>query len=91
MTTRNLSRRLERLEARLTPAKEEPVVIVIHGVNANGRVVDRFRLTPTGLQRLQPDEDAEYQTSPGKGDESRRQAPAPAGGKVDCQLSGEAL
>jgi hypothetical protein len=77
MTGRSLSRRLERLEARLTPAKEEPVVIVIHSVAANGLVVGQFRLMPGGLQRLTPD-DGEYQDTTRRRDEGHCQAIATA-------------
>ena len=57
MSSGNLARRLERLETRLMPTKPEPIEIVVHTVDSAGRVVGRFRLTPTGLQRLTPDED----------------------------------
>ena len=74
MIGRNLSRRLERLETRLMPAKEEPIIFVIHTVDGNGRVVGRFRLTPTGLQRLTPDEDEPTPATARPEDESLRQA-----------------
>jgi len=48
MTSRNLTRRLERLEDRLPPATEEPVVFVIAAVSSDGQIVYRFRLTPAG-------------------------------------------
>jgi len=57
MTTKSLSRRLERLENRLMPAKEDPLAFVIVAVSADGQIGDRFRLTPAGLQRLTHDED----------------------------------
>jgi len=37
MITKNLSRRLERLEDSLLPANEEPTVIVICPVNSDGK------------------------------------------------------
>ena len=52
MTSKNLARRLERLENRLMPAKEEPIVILVEAVSSDGQIVGRFRLTHTGLQRL---------------------------------------
>jgi len=47
MNTRNLSRRLERLEARLKPTSE-PIVLVIQGVNIDRKVVSSFRLIVGG-------------------------------------------
>jgi hypothetical protein len=44
MTTKNLSRRLERLEHRLLPASQEPLILVIQGVDANRKVVSSFEL-----------------------------------------------
>jgi len=44
MTTRNLARRLERLETRLVPAGE-PVVIQVYFVSPDGRRVDGVRFT----------------------------------------------
>ena len=52
MTSRNLARRLERLENRIMPPKEEPLAVVIMAVSADGQIGDRLRLTSTGLQRL---------------------------------------
>ena len=78
MISKNLSRRLERLEERLLPTNEEPIVFVIVGVDADGQVVGRFRLTPTGLQRLTPDEDEPTPATTRPEDESHRQAVAPA-------------
>lgn len=41
MTSRNLARRLERLEADILPvAEEEPMVLKIVSVSANGKRVD---------------------------------------------------
>ena len=77
MTNKSLVRRLKRLEDRLLPTNEEPIVFVIVGVDADGQVVGRFRLTPTGLQRLTPDEDEPTATTRPE-DESHRQAVAPA-------------
>jgi hypothetical protein len=57
MIRRGLARWLERLENRLMPAKEEPLAFVIVAVSADGQIGDRFRLTPTGLQKLQPSPD----------------------------------
>lgn len=54
MTSRNLARRLERLENRLMPAKEKPIVVLITAVSADGQTGDRFRFTSAGLQRLTP-------------------------------------
>jgi hypothetical protein len=54
MINRNLARRLERLENRLMPAKEEPLAFLIVAVSADGQTGDRFRLTSTGLKRLTP-------------------------------------
>ena len=45
-------RRLERLEERHDLANKEPTVIVIEVVDASGQVVERFRMTPTGPERL---------------------------------------
>jgi len=56
MISKNLARRLERLETNVRRAEEKPIVFVIHAVDASRRVVGRFRVTPTGLQRLAPDE-----------------------------------
>src|SRR5690349_12653098 len=41
---RNLARRLERLEDPLLPASEEPIILVIRGVDPDGHVVSTFRL-----------------------------------------------
>ena len=57
MIRRGLARRLERLENRLMPAQAEPLEFVIVAVSADGEIGDRFRLTPTGLQKLTRDED----------------------------------
>ena len=47
MITRNLARRLERLETRLVPAGE-PVVIQVHFVSPDGRRTDGPRFTIPG-------------------------------------------
>ena len=57
MIRRGLARRLERLENRLIPAHVKPLEFVIVAVSADGQIGDRFRLTPTGLQKLQLPED----------------------------------
>ena len=54
MITRNLARRLERLETRLVPAGE-PLVIQVHFVSPDGSRVDGPRFTvprPGGRQGL---------------------------------------
>jgi hypothetical protein len=45
MTNKSLVRRLERLEDRLLPTNEEPIVLVIHAVDADGRSEERIRFT----------------------------------------------
>jgi hypothetical protein len=78
MSTTSLARRLKRLEDRLIPAVEEPFVFTINTVDERGRIVGRFRLTPTGLQSLTPDEDHPKPDTTRTEDESHRQAPVPA-------------
>ncbi len=43
MTSKNLARRLERLE--IMPGEEEIVVLHIHGVSPNGQVVEHLQFT----------------------------------------------
>jgi hypothetical protein len=57
MTSRHLARRLERLENRILAATEEPPIFVIAAVSYRREIVDRFRLTSSGLLRLTPDDD----------------------------------
>ena len=45
MTSRNLSRRLKRLEEQLMPASEEPLVIVVHYVTVEGEISEAYRVT----------------------------------------------
>ena len=45
MTGRSLMRRLERLEARLTPTSPPEVINVVFISTADGRVIDQFPLT----------------------------------------------
>jgi hypothetical protein len=45
MINRNLTRRLERLEERFTPASEEPHVLVLQFVSSDGQVVEEKRIT----------------------------------------------
>jgi hypothetical protein len=52
MISKNISRRLERLEERLLPSNEEPVVIVVQGVDTDGQVVQSFQLTVPAYPRL---------------------------------------
>jgi hypothetical protein len=55
-------RRLERLEERHNLANKEPFVIIIEVVDASGQVVERFRMTSTGPQRLSTEEAQEVHT-----------------------------
>jgi hypothetical protein len=48
MTSRNLSRRLGRLEERLIPPIEEPLLIVVQYVSTDGDVAEAYRLTVPG-------------------------------------------
>jgi hypothetical protein len=66
MTSKNLTRRLERLEERHNLDNKDPIVIVIVGVDASGQVVDRFRMTPTGPQRLSLEEEQEEHSRPSR-------------------------
>ena len=44
MTSKNLARRLERLEETMLPAPGETLTLVIQGVDANWKVVSSFEL-----------------------------------------------
>jgi len=57
MESKNLSRRLGRLEQRLNPSKQEHI-LMIQSVDRQGRPVNLYRLTSAGLQKVTPDEDA---------------------------------
>jgi hypothetical protein len=57
MTSKNLARRLERLESRLLTATQDPVSFVIVAITSDRQIAGRFRLIPGGLQRLSPDEE----------------------------------
>jgi hypothetical protein len=57
MTTRNLVRRLERLETRVAAATAEPPVFLIRAISSDGRIVDRFCLSAGVLRKLAPDEE----------------------------------
>ena len=51
MITRNLKRRLQRLEDRILPGSEEPHVLVIQFVNSDRQIVDEKRITlPAALR-----------------------------------------
>jgi hypothetical protein len=50
MMSRNLTRRLERLETRRVAS--EPPTFDINVVNGRGQVVERVRLTRDGIERL---------------------------------------
>ena len=45
MTTRNLHRRLDRLEERLIPAIEEPLQIVVRYASTDGDIAEAYRVT----------------------------------------------
>jgi hypothetical protein len=64
---RTLSRRVERLETRLIPARKH-LEIVIHFINADGSLASRCRLGPKGLEELPPESAA---TAPEEGERSR--------------------
>jgi hypothetical protein len=57
MSTRNLASRLKRLETRFGPGPE-PLLIVIHFVDSNGKVCDKLRMGPgSSLQYLSADDE----------------------------------
>ena len=45
MISKNLTRRLERLEDYLLPVMEEPLVIEVQGVDTDGKIVSTLRFT----------------------------------------------
>ena len=59
-------RRLERLEDRHNLANKEPFVIIIEVVDASGQVVERFRMTPTGPERLSSEDEQEEDSRPSR-------------------------
>ena len=56
MITKNLARRLERLEERHAVVNNVPEFVII-AVDGDSHVSGRYRLTPTGLQPLSPEEE----------------------------------
>jgi hypothetical protein len=56
MINKNLSRRLERLEERHAVLNNIPKFVIV-AVDGDGHVSGQYRLTPTGLQRLSPEEE----------------------------------
>jgi hypothetical protein len=56
MIRRNLARRLERLEERHTAIKSVPEFVIV-AVDGDGHVSGKYRLTPSGLQPLSPEEE----------------------------------
>jgi hypothetical protein len=78
MTTRNLVRRLERLETRVAAATQEPLVFLIETVSSDGRIVDRFCFNTAGLRKLAPDEECPGAETARAKNESHQQSPAPA-------------
>lgn len=52
MTSKNLVRRMERLEDSLLPVNEEPLVLVIIGVGPDGQKSEAFRFTVPNDPRL---------------------------------------
>ena len=51
MTSRSISRRLDRLEEQLAPISEEPLVVVVKYVSTDGEVSEACRVT---LPRVPP-------------------------------------
>jgi hypothetical protein len=56
MIGKNLARRLERLEERHTAIRSVPEFVIV-AVDGDGHVSGRYRVTPTGLQPLSPEEE----------------------------------
>ncbi len=56
MIGKNLARRLERLEERHAVVSNVPEFVIV-AVDGDGHVSGQYRLTPTGLQRLSPEEE----------------------------------
>jgi len=56
MTSKSLSRRLERLEERHAVVNNIPEFVIV-AVDGDGHVSGRYRLTATGLQPLPPEEE----------------------------------
>ena len=51
MISKNLARRLERLEEQLIPASKEPLTIVVHYVSTDGDVSEAYRVTVPNVAR----------------------------------------
>jgi len=56
MIGKNLARRLERLEKHHVAINSVPEIVIV-AVDGDGHVSGQYRLTPTGLQRLSPEEE----------------------------------
>ncbi len=56
MIGKNLARRLERLEKRHAVINNVPEFVIV-AVDGDGHECGQYRLTPTGLQRLSPEEE----------------------------------
>jgi hypothetical protein len=65
MIGKNLARRLERLEERHAVTSNVPKIVIV-AVDSDGHVCGRYRMTPTGLEPLEPDDELQTETPRGR-------------------------